>query len=68
MPVPTEFFRWWIPDELTGKHRLTAYKLTRADAGRAFPGAEPEQRSREVRDLADPSEAPGNSRPGGKWA
>jgi len=23
MPTPTEFFRWWIVDERTGKRRLT---------------------------------------------
>jgi hypothetical protein len=34
--TPTEFFRWWIVDERTGKRRLTSYKLTRADAERQF--------------------------------
>lgn len=42
MPTPTEFFRFWILDERTGKRRLTTYKLTRADAERQFPGAEPD--------------------------
>ena len=68
MSTPTEFFRWWITDERTGKNRLTTYKLTRADAQRAFPGAEPDLQSREVRDLPDPSKGPANSRPGGNWA
>ena len=68
MSTPTEFFRWWIIDELTGKHRLTSYRLTRADAQRAFPGAEPDLQSREVRHVPDPSEAPANSRPGGNWS
>jgi len=30
MATPTEFFRWWIVDERTGKRRLTTYKLTLA--------------------------------------
>jgi hypothetical protein len=67
MSTPTEFFRWWITDERTGQDRLTTDKLTRADAQRAFPGAEPDLQSREVRDLLDPSEGPANSRPGGNW-
>jgi hypothetical protein len=33
-----EFFKWWIVDDHTGERRLTAYKLNRADAHRAFPG------------------------------
>jgi len=31
MPVPTEYFRWWIVDERTGKRRLTTYKLKPRD-------------------------------------
>jgi len=27
MPTPTEFFRWHITDERTGKRRLTSYRL-----------------------------------------
>jgi len=68
MPTPTEFFRWWITDERTGERRLTTYKLTRADAERAFPGAEPDLQTREVRDLPNPGEAPANSRPGETWS
>ena len=70
MPTPTEFFRWYITDERTGKRRLTTYKLTRADALRAFPDAAPDLQSREVRNLPDPGQAPANSRPGstsGAW-
>jgi hypothetical protein len=63
MTTPTEFFRWWITDERTGKRRRTTYKLTRADAERQFPGAEPDLSSREVRDL--PNELHGNTRPSG---
>jgi len=46
MPTPTEFFNWWIVAERIGKRRLTTYKLKRADAERAFPGAEPDLQSR----------------------
>ena len=42
MPTPTEFFRWWIVDERTGKRRLTTYKVTPAAAAERHSGAEPE--------------------------
>jgi hypothetical protein len=64
MSTPTEFFRWWIIDERTGERRLTAYALTRADAARAFPGAEPDLKTRELRHLSEPGEAPADSRSG----
>ena len=70
MPIPTEFFRWWIVDQRTGKRRKTTYMLTRADAERAFPGAQPDLQSREVRNLPDPGHGPANRRPGstsGSW-
>ena len=62
--TPTEFFRWWIVDEATGERRLTTYALTRADAARAFPGAEPDVQTRRLRHLHEPDEAPANSRSG----
>ena len=62
MSIPTEFFRWWIIDERTGERRLTTYKLSRAHAERAFPGAEPDLQTREVRDLPKPDRLPANSR------
>jgi hypothetical protein len=65
MVTPTEFFRWWIIDEHTGERRLTTYKLSRADAERAFPGAEPDLQTGEVRDLPKPDRQPANSRPEG---
>ena len=68
MATPTEFFHWYIVDERTGKRERTTYKLTRKDAEHAFPGAEPDPSSREVRNLNDPGEVPPNSRPGEKWA
>ena len=67
-PVETESFRWWIVDERTRKRRLTAYQLTRADAERAFPGAEPDLQTREVRDLPNPDRLPASSRPEGDWS
>jgi hypothetical protein len=42
MSTLTEFFCWWIIDEPTGERRLTRFKLSRAHAQRAFPGAEPD--------------------------
>ena len=67
MSTLTEFFCWWILDERTGERRLTRFKLTRADAQRAFPGAEPDLQTREVRTLPDEGGMPADSRPGGHW-
>jgi hypothetical protein len=61
------FYNWWIVDELTGERRLTAYKLTRIDAGRAFPGAEPDLRTRELRNLPDARYTPADTRAGENW-
>jgi len=59
---PTEFFRWYITDERTGQRRLNRYAMTPEPAAELFPeGAEPDLRTREVRDL--PDELRGNSRP-----
>jgi hypothetical protein len=63
----TEFFCWWVIDERTGERRLTRFKLTRVDAQRAFPGAEPDLQTREVRNLPDVDELPPHSRPDGDW-
>ena len=60
----TEYFLWYIPDERTGELRLTKFKLSRADAERAFPGAEPDLSSREVREVPEIAKAPANRRPG----
>ena len=67
MTTPTEFFRWWITDERTGKRRRTTYKVTRAEAHERFgDDAEPDPHSREVRDLPAPGELRGNTRPPGE--
>lgn len=63
----TEFFNWWITDE-RGKTRLTKYKLSRVNAEKAFPGAEPDVRTIEVRDLPNGGQVPANSRPGAAWS
>ena len=65
---PSEFFKWWIVDESTGKRSLSTYLKTRADAARAFPGAEPDVRTREIRDLPSAGQLPAASRPGTKWS
>jgi hypothetical protein len=68
MAIPTEFFKWWIVDERTGKRSLSTYLLTRADAAKAFPGAEPDVRTREIRDMPSAGQLPATSRPGSKWS
>jgi hypothetical protein len=64
----TEFFNRWIVDERTGERRLTTYKLTRADAEKAFPGAEADLKTLEIRHLPGAGKAPPNSRPGREWS
>jgi hypothetical protein len=63
MPTATEFFRWWIIDERTGKRRLTRYAMTRDQAAERYPGAEPDLQTREVREVREPGEEQGNWRP-----
>ena len=58
----TEMFWWWIVDPRAGKRRKTTYRLTREDAERQFPGAEPDLLSVEVRMLPEsPAEYQFNS-------
>ena len=68
MSTPTEYFRWWIVDEVTGKRWLTWYAMTRAQAAERFPDAEPDLRTRGVRELRAPApgELYGNTRPAGR--
>jgi hypothetical protein len=68
MTTSTEFFRWRITDERTGKRRLTRYAMTRAEAAERFgDDAEPDLRTREIRHLPEAGESPpANSRPGGE--
>jgi hypothetical protein len=62
-----EYFRWWVVDEGTGERQLTTYKLSRADAARAYPGAEPGLETREWRSPPGTGDAPPSSRPGTPW-
>lgn len=65
MTIPTEFFRWYVTDERTGKQRLTGYAMSREQAAERFPGARPDLRTREVRHLPGTGEdPPANTRPG----
>ena len=68
MSTLTEFFCWWVVEERTGERLLTRFKLTRVDAQRAFPGAEPDLQTREVRNLPDDNDLPAHSRPDGDWS
>ena len=53
-----EFFRWWTTDEVTGKRRLTSYRMDRKTALERYPDAEPHEGTREVRDVLLPGEEP----------
>ena len=68
MSTLTEFYRWWLIDEVTGERVLTPYKLTAAHAALAFPGAEPNLHTLEVRHLPDLHADPWTTRPGQPWA
>jgi hypothetical protein len=39
MPIETEFFRWYISDEVSGRRRLTRYAMTRAETEPPGAGA-----------------------------
>jgi len=45
----SEFFRWWVVEEVTGERRLTSAHLTREDARRLYRGAVPDLSSRQFR-------------------
>ena len=63
MPTETEFFQWWVRDDLTGKLRRTRHKMTRETAEERHPGCEPYLPSREVRTVYVPGEVPENVKP-----
>ena len=64
MPTETEFFRWWIPDERTGKLRRTRHMMDHQTAEERHPGCKPDLASREVRTTYRPGErVPGNVKP-----
>jgi len=68
MPELVEFFSWWIVDDRTGERRLTNYKLSRANAERAFPKSEPDPSTREVRSVRSSQDLEADSRPGTRWS
>jgi prophage antirepressor-like protein len=49
MSPESEYFRFWVVDEVTGNLRHTSYKMTREQAAERCPGAEPDLATREVR-------------------
>jgi hypothetical protein len=69
MSKPTEFNRWYITDERTGKRRRTPYARTREQAAERFPDAEPDLHTLEVRNLPENDDEvlrsthPGRGRP-----
>lgn len=49
-----EFFNWVLPpDNWNKRPHLSRWKMSRAEAERRYPGATPDERTREVRDLPD---------------
>jgi hypothetical protein len=50
---PTEFFRWWVTNPETGVRSRTRYLMDRKTAEERFPGAEPDPRTREMRNLPE---------------
>lgn len=63
MPRQVEFFRFWVKDEVTGKERRTSFAMDRPTAEERYPGCRPDERTRELRTIYEPGEAPGNTRP-----
>jgi hypothetical protein len=61
--VPTEFFRWYITDERTGKRRADALRDDACRCGGTFPGRRADLGTREVRELPEPGEVRSNTRP-----
>jgi len=51
---PVEFFRWWLPpDAWHRKRHLSSWRMSRAEAQKRYPGAEPDLSSREVRECPE---------------
>ncbi|NUZ07673.1 hypothetical protein [Piscinibacter koreensis] len=64
MPEPLILYRWWITDEITGKRRLTSFRMSEVDARSRYPDAEPDPASREERYGTAEGASAVNSRPG----
>jgi hypothetical protein len=52
VPTPTEFWRWWITDDLGRRHR-TSYRMTREEALKRHPDAVPVPGTMEIRNLSE---------------
>jgi hypothetical protein len=50
---PTKFYRWWITTPETGKRQRTSWRMSRDEAVKHDPNAEPDLGSLEVRRLPD---------------
>ena len=50
----TAFHQYWIPDERKpGKFHLTRWKMSAETAAKDYPGAKPDERTLEWRDLPE---------------
>jgi hypothetical protein len=64
MSTPTEFFRWFITDERTGKRRRATYRMSRKEAHERFGNdGERYPQSRELRNLPAPDGLRGSTTP-----
>ena len=64
---PTEFWKWWVIDEVTGKRRKTTYVMTRETAVERYgKDVEPVSGSMEVRNLPETYEE--QHRSSGWWS
>ncbi|MFO1163400.1 MAG: hypothetical protein U1E60_31510 [Reyranellaceae bacterium] len=51
-----EYFKWYLHDKVTGKRRLSRWKMPRVAALERDPTAEPDLATMEVRDLPETDE------------
>lgn len=55
--MQVEFYNWLLPpDAWNKKPRLSRWKMSRQEAEKRYPGAEPDLSTREVRDCPEPGE------------
>ena len=67
MSKPTEFWKWWTTDGVTGKRRQTTYLLTREVAVERFGNdVQPVSGSMEMRSLPETQEE--QRHPSGWWS
>lgn len=54
---PVEFYFWWLPPDAWHKTRhLSSWRMSRAEAERQYPGAEPDLSTLEVRNCPETPE------------